>query len=196
MSKIIIVSLHRTATQSVSEYLYDLGYSVLHWGGNLFQKTGIYNTFEKMVEDTAHNYDVYADVPFNVMYEFFDKKYPNSKFIMIERDFESWKKSVRKLYDKINKNYFDPYESYQYFKYIKKRKYIFKKVKGINEVSDKDLLKIYSKHIESVKKYFNGTDKLLVLNINDKYIGEKISNFLNNPVIKDFPNIDFLKEYT
>jgi hypothetical protein len=189
MSKVVVISPYRTATQSTNILLQQLGYKTLHYGGkaiNNFILKGYSKDFvlEKMSVFTEM-FDAFSDNPFPVMYEYFDITYPGSKFIMIKRSPESWYESLKRLNVYLNKDIIDPFER-TFFE-----TYLTNVPERFDEISIKDYTKTYNSHIEAVNKYFQGKDNLLSLDISDEKKGIKIAQFLD----KDFfPNKDFIKD--
>ena len=188
MSKVVVISPYRTATQSTDVLLQALGYKTLHYGGkviNTFALIGYPKDFvlEKMAVFTDM-FDAFSDNPFPVMYQYFDTTYPGSKFIMITRSPQSWYESIKKLNIYLNKEIIDPFERTFFETYLPNVPARF------DEISVKDYLKCYNSHIEAVSNYFQSKDNLLSLDISDEKKGIKISQFLD----KDFfPNEDFIR---
>jgi hypothetical protein len=135
--------------------------------------------------DVADEYESFTDAPWHdVSFQLWDKRYPGSKFIILERDDESWTNSAYRFYNgksvhkpmspeskiiEFTRIYKDPStpESYRRVLRWKRDKY--------NEI----------------KKYFkNRPDDLLVMNICDGEGWEVLCPFLNKPI----PNVFFPKE--
>ena len=197
--KVVVVSLHRTATQSTVNFLKNLGYNPHHWGG--------YRLGQKIVEDKnldpqdfkhsfyniLEEYNAVADCPFNIMYEYFDKRYNSCKFILITRDFNSWVKSINKLYSIVKTDGFDLIDKMQYWEYLKF------KPKDIKDCSEKDLFNMYQTHNNNIREYFYKKNNLLEIDIKDIKDGHKIASFLQKEdVFKNlnisFANIDFVND--
>ena len=122
------------------------------------------------------------------MYEYFDKTYADSKFILISREPDEWLKSIKNLF---NKDGIDPVSHACYKEYIPN-------IKDITEnkeigVSDQDLLYMYNRHNSLVKEYFKGRDNFLELGIDDLQKTEKISLFLNINLPNKIKNIDYIR---
>jgi len=187
--KVVVLSPHRSATQSTGKLLKTLGYKTIHCGSSIIKIKP-----EKMSSEKAINllkklsdvYDAFLDHPFMVMYEHFDTQYPGSKFILIKRDPDSWYNSILRLnkHLDLDENKIDPFIT-AFFE-----TYLDKVPKYFNEISHKDYILCYNRHIEAVENYFKHKDNLLVLDIDDPKKGIKIANFLDRDI---FPNVDFIK---
>ena len=188
MSKVVVISPYRTATQSTNQLLKSFGYKTIHYGGtviNGFELIGYPSEYvlEKMAV-FADMYEAFSDNPYPVMYKHFDETYPGSKFIMIKRDPDSWYKSIQSLNEFLHKDEIDPFERTFFTAYLKNVPKTFK------EIPYNDYIKCYNSHIRAVEEYFKDKDNLLVLDISDDKKGVKIANFLD----KDFfPKVDFTK---
>ncbi len=181
--KIVVLSPYRSATQSTDEFLKFLGYNTVHHG---FYVTRDTNNLLFEIKKESHKYDAFSDSPFPIMYEYFDKTYPGSKFILIKRTPESWYNSILRLHKQLNRTVIGPYEG-TFFKH-----YLGDLPELYADIPYEDYIFCYNRHIEAVEKYFKDKDNLLVLDINDMKKGSKIAKFLNKEPI-DFPHIDFVK---
>jgi hypothetical protein len=86
-TKIFVVSLPRTGTMSMSQMLIDLGYKTTHAPGPAF--LGGY----------LDRYDAFTDTPVyrpSLVKEMLNR-YPNAKFIYIEKEQEAWFRSMDKV---------------------------------------------------------------------------------------------------
>lgn len=188
MSKVVVISPYRTATQSTNELLISMGYKTIHYGGtviNGFELIGYPPEYVlEKIAVFADMYEAFSDNPYPVMYKYFDETYPGSKFIMIKRDPDSWYKSIQTLNEFLHKEDIDPFEKTFFTSYLKNVPKTFK------EISYNDYIKCYNSHITAVEQYFKNKDNLLVLDISDDKKGVKIANFLDRDF---FPKVDFTK---
>lgn len=94
--KIVIVSLHKTGTTTVSKFLEKLGFLVTGPDTHLFYEVGAenFNTVDVFLE----RYEVFQDDPWYLLYPYILEKYPNSKFIFLEREAQSWLSSMQRFY--------------------------------------------------------------------------------------------------
>lgn len=86
-TKVFVVSLPRTGTMSMSQMLIDLGYRTTHAPGPAF--LGGY----------LDRYDAFTDTPVYRISYIKDMlgRYPNAKFIYIEKEQEAWVRSMEKV---------------------------------------------------------------------------------------------------
>lgn len=186
--KVVVISPYRSATQSTDALLKSLGYKTIHYGGRIINGFELIDypseyVIEKMTVFTDM-YDAFSDNPFPVMYEYFDTKYPGSKFIMIKRDPDSWYKSILSINKFLYKENIDPYERTFFTKYLDNVP------KAFNDLPYESYIHCYNSHIAAVEEYFQDKDNLLTLDISDDKKGIKIASFLD----KDFfPRVDFTK---
>lgn len=190
LSKIIVLSHNRTATQSTEKFLTDLGFKCAHWGGSFIsipdsETMSKDELFNKLISLTSE-YDAFMDIPFNYIYEQLDKTYPGSKFILITRPSHEWVKSIRNIYASFNQSGIESYFRYLLEKYLPNPK------RYIEQITDTELEYVHNCHIEDILKYFKNSNNLLHLDLYDKDKGYKIKNFIdpNLPNI-EFPTVDF-----
>ena len=184
--KVFEIGKMKTGTTSLGRAFEILGYK--HKGWSL----KIYNQFlesdkkdYKILYEVIDNYDAFVDAPWSSCdYRILDKKYPNSKFILLERDDESWIRSMEHWCSpKLNKDWETWPSEFDR--------------SGIDErwVRDRDNLikeKLDSKklHYSERKKYFKDRpNDLLVMNICDGEGWGVLCPFLNKPI----PNVSFSK---
>ena len=133
--------------------------------------------------DVIDKYDAFQDGPWHnkdVDYKILDKKYPNSKFIILERDDESWIRSNEHYY---SPKYHGDWENWEYSFLINDR-WVHDRENIIRE-------RLEYKHIKynEINTYFKNRDNLLVMNICDGEGWEVLCPFLE----KDIPNVEFPK---
>jgi hypothetical protein len=92
--KIFEIGVMKTGTTSLGKAYEILGYKQMGWNAELFDQWQLFKNYEDLFQ-VIDQYDAFHDGPWhNVDYKILDAKYPNSKFILLERDEESWIKSV------------------------------------------------------------------------------------------------------
>jgi hypothetical protein len=193
MQKIINLSFQRNATQSISEMLFNFGIPGIH---HITGRNHSSNYAGMSLTEITQNVQIYedefvhfADAPYFMMYEYFDRKYPNSKFLLVKREPKQWLKSFKKLYTRLP---IDPVSRACIETYLPKIKSLSND--EIKKISDQDLLFMYNFHNNKIEKYFFKTDKLLTLDIDELDDVKKISSFLNIDLVYNSYNIDFLRE--
>jgi hypothetical protein len=194
MSKIFNISKPRSGTQSLDLFLKSAGYKTMHWIGNYleFDLNQFKNENEiiEFISPLEEHFDAFGDSPYTVLYKHFSIKYPDAKFIFIDRDFEDWYKSnVNFLKKHQNENkLLTNFGKICYSKYIE-IDFNEDKILSKNEMYD-----FYNLHKKDLKEHFSGSENLLSVSLKDNNISKKISNFLNIKNNIEFPNIDFLRK--
>jgi hypothetical protein len=193
MQKIIILSLHKNGITSLVSYFIELGYFCFQYDFDHEFRSKIEEKRKidiiNYIKAIESRYEVLSDIPVNIMYEYFDIKYPDAKFILMKRGIDSWIKSVRNNYfrpDDIlkEKNHvpFIKIDRLQYEKYIPNLPH------SMDLCTDEDLVKMYHSHIESIERYFQGREnKLLTLELEESDKELKINEFLNIKSTSKFP---------
>ena len=157
--KVFCIGFWKTGTTSIYQALNILGYRagrLIHVGKE--PKQGWLTYIKKCY------YDAYTDDPMSFIYKELDAVFPNSKFILTERDNQSFAKSYI--------NYFEGTE--------------FEKTSDeVEEVLEK-----YEKHNQEVRDFFKDRkDQLLVINVIGGEGWENLCPFLNKPnPKKPFPH--------
>jgi hypothetical protein len=176
-SKIVILSFQRSGTFSLSRFLTNNGLAGIHHITDRVHSSNFKGCSLEEIQKSIKVYDLdyfhFSDAPYFMMHDYFDKKYPNSKFILIERNTEKWLKSFRKLYSKLP---IDPVSRACISKYISEMSSLSDK--ELWKISDKSLINMYVYHNLKIKKYFKNRDNLLVLDLEDDQKEDKISRFL------------------
>lgn len=140
MRKIFGIGLPKTGQSSLAIAMFTLGYKTIQYP---------YTSYQIKKSDFA------LDLPVVINYKQLDKKYPNSKFILTTRDFDSWLESMR--------NHYRLYPASKRHEQQLKFRLKFWNTIRFNK---KLMAKKYYEHIEDVNKYFKGRGKdLLIINI-------------------------------
>lgn len=165
--KIFCIGYQKTGTTSLGKALKMLGYKHSSFDHKVYMK--LYKrdrNIYKILQD-ASKFDSFDDMPWSKedMIPLLDKIFPNSKFIYLHRDEESWKSSLNKWH--------------------------FKKFGQYPDIDDR--LIEYRNHREFVMNYFQdrmGKD-LIILDINDAHGFEKLSEFLGKEApMRNFPHLN------
>lgn len=206
-SKIFCIGANKTGTTSLAATLEIMGYSLanqidqeIHISKQTY--LGNYEPLKEYVE----KYEVFQDIPFSVdnFYIVADSLFPNSKFILTERNSEKWFESVvnydKKKYnlDKLdfsndsdlNKKFFYLFEGYR--KMTMERSIIDFEENNLvyrwNLLYNKEhLIKIYETRNKEIKKYFlNRNRSFLILDLDKDKDTKKLCEFLNIPIKYNF----------
>jgi hypothetical protein len=175
INKIFEIGLPKTGTTSLQTAYKILGYRNRTWHPKLYKRwkeEGIEPLF-KMINE----FDAFEDGPWHDCdYKILDQHYPNSKFIILERNNDDWIRSKEKhespLYNanKINSEFL-------FNEWITDRENYIKKSIQYKENKYKD-----------IKEYFKDRpNDLLVMNICEGEGWEKLCPFLGKPI----PNMSF-----
>lgn len=170
VQKVFCVGFQKTGTTSLGVALRQLGYSVGGYNDfrHLAQSRELdRNQLEEEVIKTAGRYDAVKDTPYPVFYRELDRAYPNSNFILIIRDTDSWIRSVVSDFATDENSIHN---------------IIYGSPCPVGHESD--WVRRYEDHNNSVVEYFSGDPKrLLLLNLNKGEVGWKaICDFLQRPV--------------
>ena len=170
--KIFEIGVAKTGTTSLGRAYEILGFRHKAEDPDLYLKfTDSYN-YEVLFE-VIDKYDAFQDGPWHnkdVDYKVLDEKYPNSKFIILERDDESWIRSNERFYSpKYHKNW----RNWEYSFLIDERW-----VDERESVIEEKLEYKHSKYSE-IKGYFEDRpNDLLVMNICEGDEWEVLCSFL------------------
>jgi len=192
MKKVFAISLHRSGTQSLNELLKAQGYNSLHWPaiwqGIDYQeltrgKETDYDAIVSILKPVLLAHDSISDVPICAIYEQLAAAFPDAAFLSLKRPPEDWLRSIRRHTEG---RILDPYEKAQYWRYLPSRP------ECLDMVEDVELIAIYQQHYSDISKFFANDNRYFEGDLLDKYVGEKISFFLNMPALP-LQNIDFVK---
>ena len=181
--KVFEIGVAKTGTTSLGKAYEILGFKHKAEDPDLYFKF-IDNYDYEVLFEVIDRYDAFQDGPWHnkdVDYKILDKKYPNSKFIILERDDESWIRSNEKFY---SPKYHKDWENWEYSFLIDDRW-----VTQRESVIEEKLTYKNSKYLE-IKEYFKDRQSdLLVMNICDGQGWEVLCPFLG----KEIPNVPFPK---
>lgn len=176
--KIFAIGFHKTATTSLGEALHCLGYRV--HGGVTSDVVCSVPAAKQKARDLCAFYDALQDMPWPILYEWFDRTYLGSKFILTVRDETDWIDSVCRHFGG---------------RTIRRHEWIYGEA---DPVGNEDVyLRRYRRHCREVKDHFGsriGTD-LLVMDITAGDGWEVLAPFLDEPVpFAPFPSSNFSPE--
>ncbi len=170
--KVFIISLHKTGTTSLSRFFEKMGYLVTGPDTHLFMPA-LNNDF-KEIDKFLNRYDAFQDDPWYMIYPYLHKKFPNAKFVFLERDETLWIKSVQNFYgrDKFNN--------------VVRRNFYG----DADTISNKDIyLEKYRCHNQEVKDYFKSQGSFITISISNNKDAIRLQKFLGEPIkFKSFPH--------
>ena len=163
-SKVFCIGYNKTGTSSLGQSLRMLGYRHSTFDQKVWRKYYKNNEIVKILNYTA-KFESLDDLPWlkEDMIPILDRVFPDSKFIYLTRDEESWKKSL----------YNWTYQLTGKYPNIEER------------------LNDYRKHKEFVLNYFHDKpdDQFLILDIKDKKGFKKLADFLGKTTTHEkFPH--------
>ena len=185
--KIFEIGVSKTGTTSLGRAYEILGFR--HKGvskiiSKKFYKSKPYDY--NILFEVIDRYGAFQDTPWHKCdYKILDKRYPGSKFILLERDDKSWIRSLEYWSSPIlNEDWETWLDEYD-------RNTIDERWKIDRDNLIKEKLDSKKLHYSERKKYFKDRpDDLLVMNICNGEGWEKLCPFLNKPI----PNVSFPKE--
>tara|TARA_Y100000996_G_C22398999_1_gene592340 strand:+ start:63 stop:776 length:714 start_codon:yes stop_codon:yes gene_type:complete len=216
-SKIFCIGLNKTGTTTLAATLEIYGYSIPNQMNQEMEisKQTYFGNYQPLKE-FVNKYDAFQDLPFSIdnYYIVADSLFPNSKFILTERDPEEWYKSLIKYDTKkynidniknikeedLENKFFYLFEDYRkltmqkYISKVENNKIVY----HWNLIYDKETyINYYIQRNDQIKKYFsNRANDLLILDLSKEKNTEKLCNFLNIPIkFKfDFPHLNATKD--
>ncbi len=166
-NKVFEVGMAKTGTTSLGDAFKILGFRHKGWDPKLFDQCQNGDYEETFI--VANEYEAFEDGPWHDfdLYKKFDKLFPNSKFILLERNINDWIRSHENHFsEKVNANNI-------------KEKYLIKDYKSLKKQFEID----YCTHYKKVKDYFEDRQNdLLVMRICDGDGWEKLCSFLEIPI--------------
>lgn len=162
--KVFCIGYNKTGTTTLGKSLEMLGYRNSSFNKKVWREFYKNNEIDKILDYTA-KFDSLDDLPWlkEDMIPILDKAFPNSKFIYLDRDEESWKKSIF---------------TWTY------------KVTGKYPIIEEKLHE-FRKHKEFVLNYFKNRpkDQFIILDIKDEEGFKNLAHFLDKkPIQNKFPH--------
>lgn len=126
------------------------------------------------VDRFLKQYDVFQDDPWYMIYPYLYEKFPNAKFVFLERDESSWIRSVQNFYGRD--------------KYNNAIRRVF--YGSADTISNKeDYLRKYRLHNREVKEFFGTMNNFISISIADENDAIRLQKFLSEPIrFKTFPH--------
>jgi hypothetical protein len=132
--------------------------------------------------DLAERYKAFEDRPWNMwtMYRHAHERFPDSRFILTVRDPESWWRSTERWITVTKPEVMARYQQHL----------------RVHEPSRESMIESYLRYNREVEEYFQGSGKLLVMDIEKGDGWEKLCGFLGLPVPdREFPHAN-RQQYT
>ena len=157
--KVFCVGFNKTGTTTLGKSFELLGYRNSSFNKNVWRNYYLKGRIDKVLYYTS-KFDSFDDLPWlkEDLIPVLDENFPGSKFVYLERNIDDWKNSISNWTFKM-KGYYPDLDS---------------------------LLDEYNRHREFILTYFkNRTSDLLILQVDDPKGFEKLSIFLDRPIIAD-----------
>lgn len=201
-NKIFCIGYNKTGTTTLETVLRLYGYSLPNQQEQEIKLTkNCFKTDYLELQSFCSKFDAFQDMPFSQGLTFVvaDALFPNSKFILTERDPDEWFRSIEAFHRKVMKingnkkitkndiftkfNYL--YEGYIHDNHERLLSNFVGTEKTVlwDKLYDKDhYIQIYSHRNKEIKRYFSNTPhKILIIDPTKERNTEKICNFLNIP---------------
>lgn len=195
-AKVFVLSLHRSGTTSVHHLLRTIGYKSLHWPirdgerdiraditGHETDLEYVWSSLSPLLERR----ESFSDVPFPVLYKQALRDFPNARFLLLNREPNSWLRSVR---DHVGSRKFKPFERVQYWHYFPDRP------KKLSEIDEGDLLSLPQRHRDAIENTLDAANQLLSIDLKEPDVGEQICTFLKSKKILSLPRISSQRSYS
>ena len=190
MHKIFVLSLHRSATQSVHDLFLRAGLSAIHWpptgvdGVDYQQKIAGREDDLAFVTETLdpvfRTVDAASDLPVPVLYRELEARYPQARFLAVRRKPEDWVRSVRRH---LGDRPLAPFAKVLYHRYLATHP------DRLCDVSDGDLLEMHREHHRAISQHFAGKANFALFDLEEPQLGERICAFLGLEPI-ELPYVD------
>jgi|SRR5215472_2099048 len=185
-TRVFGVGLHKTATTSLCKALRILGFEAGHWENAHWAKA-IYN---EMTTDgrspTLERHYALCDLPISVLFRELDRGYPGSKFILTVRSADAWLESVRRHWSHEHNPYRGAWNADPFTHRMHKIVY------GQKGFEPQLFIERYRRHNLEVAEHFKDRpDDLLVLEMEQPRLWEKLCGFLGCPV----PGVPYPNEF-
>lgn len=191
LQQVFVLSLHRSATQSVHRLLSDAGLTGIHWptrveGVDYEAKCAGHETDATFIVDclspvlTTH--DFVCDVPIPAVFEALYWRFPRAMFFAVYRNPFHWVESVRRH---VSSRALDTFERALYWRYLTGAP------NRLTELSDDDLIGVHLSHHAALARFFLGNPRFKLFNLESASLGEEICNFLRLQP-RAIPRVDYL----
>ncbi len=174
--KVFGIGLSRTGTRSLTTALCTLGFDVAHYPCDP-------GTYQALMDGKAAfplltDRDGITDITVAPYYEELDLAWPGAKFILTVRDEPSWLRSCARHWERPIVSKAEPDSSY-----VQIQRFLRAAVYGCHEFDAARFSRVHRRHVEQVRRYFDGRDRdLLVLDIVGGQGYERLAPFLGLPV--------------
>lgn len=174
--KIKSVGLNLNGAKGLRPFLQDSGFSVKYFYDYTGIPKGTYSEdiqgIQNYLDSIDDQFDAILDLPVNLVFSYAHQKDPETKFVCIQRDVDSWINIWKATNDKYyNQEHFIFEEAYC-------KAYIPQSTKTkISELDEEELRFIYATHYRLLDEFFAGKPNYLKVQIDDPEISAKLRTF-------------------
>ena len=197
---VFVVSYHKCGTRSVHALLEELGDEGIHWPAYINCGIDYQAILRPMVADRdlcvraltplLRRYSLFSDVPFPGLYRELHARFPNSRFVLVRRDSESWWESIARQWALADGPHFlGPFEAIQYGLPAGTR---------VTANERETLIGSMLRHNEAVRQFLEGSGRLFVGDLEDVELGAKLTRFLGKQPLEghELPRISSSSVYS
>lgn len=185
-TRIFGIGLSKTGTTSLTRALETLGYRTNHfpYSAIRFEQGRLRLDIERL-----RDWDAATDSPVALYFRTLEECFPTAKFILTERDLNSWVKSCQ--YNHVWPGDYVSNKGIRLFPHIRKILCLHRNVYGTERFHQESFRQAYEEHYEAVIEHFGRKRReLLVMNICAGEGWERLCEFLGVPV----PDVPFPHE--
>lgn len=186
MEKIFVIGSNKTGTSSLAIALNTLGYNVCpevcYASGSPILKDFQMGRYDDIF-NLVNSYDVFEDRPWNHtnFYEILDAKFPESKFILTNRNVDTWVSSVKRWGNRIGT--LNP----SFYNIVSQTCY------GVDDyLSNEEIMREkYLQRNSDIMEYFKDKNNLLVMDLEKKDGWKQLCPFLDKEILNGaFPHVN------
>jgi len=174
-SKIFCIGFQKTGTTSMRDALRALGYTVADYFGSEMEFAYLRDNVTQIALARATEYDAVQDMPWPLLFRELDAAFPGAKFVLTERNTESWIASMVKHFRN---------------KPSSVRQLTYGEEYAYPEGNEARYIEVYEQHNAAVRTYFaDRPSDLLIMNLENGDGWKELGAFLG---LKDIPTGDFV----
>lgn len=191
--KIFVIGKNKTGTTSLEKMFISLGYNL----GNQTIGEGLAWAYERGDMEEILNFcdsaDVFQDIPFSFpkMYEYLYKKYPDAKYILLERDSKDvWYNSLTRFHkqllrsqgidDELSLKNLSQYKYKDWKGFLVDMQRIHYGISNPLKLYDYEVCtNSYVDHINDAKEFFKGKSNFISINLSDEGAYKSLSDLLS-----------------
>jgi hypothetical protein len=191
-SKVFGIGLSRTGGTSLAVALMQLGYRCVHWPHDPVTRSELMSYYAnrngRLRLTVARKNDALADTPAATVYRELSRQYPTSRFILTVRDESSWLRSCKRYWAVSVAPVYRALPESEYARYCQA---VNTEVYGVPDFDRARFKRAYQDHVDAVMNWFEGSGRLLVLDICSGAGWKELCPFLGcRPPKVPFPHLN------